>query len=156
MDTLYTVPRRDVQINEFINIENPIEYGDYLISNSSNYSEKPDANRPEDAGDPWSLVICCGDYQLAHRNLWYKMKGFEESMIYRNFADTNLMKKGHMYGNISKLKLSVFHLNHSGHGDGTGGVSISNEKNKYVQNFITTENKEDWGFVNYKFKIEKI
>ena len=78
--------------------------------NQNNYPEKPDANRKEDIGDPWSLVICCGDYQVAHRDLWHKMRGFEESMIYRNFADTNLMKKGSIYGKISKLKLPIFHL----------------------------------------------
>jgi hypothetical protein len=155
-NTLYTVPRRDVQVDEFINVENSVEFGDLLITNKSNYLEKPDANRPEDFGDPWSLVVCCGDYQLAHRNLWYKMKGFEESMIYRNFADTNLMKKGSIYGKISKLDLPIFHLNHSGHGDNTGGVTISNEKNKYVQNFTSTENSNEWGFYNYNFKIEII
>lgn len=155
-DTLYTVPRRDVQVSEFIDVINPIEFGDKLILNSQNYEKKLDANRPEDSGDPWSLIICCGDYQLAHKDLWYKMKGFEETMIYRNFADTNLMKKGAIYGKISKLDLPIFHLNHYGHGDTSGGVTISNEKNKYVQNFTTTENGEEWGFANYNFKIEII
>jgi hypothetical protein len=155
-DTLYTVPRRDVQVSEFLNVNNDIEFGNSLILNQNNYPEKPDANRKEDIGDPWSLVICCGDYQVAHRDLWHKMRGFEESMIYRNFADTNLMKKGSIYGKISKLKLPIFHLNHSGHGDGTGGVTISNDKSKYVQNFTHTENSEDWGFYKNKFKIEII
>lgn len=155
-DTLYTVPRRDVHEHEFLNVTDSINFGDTLISNKFNYPEKPDANRSEDSDDPWSLVVCCGDYQLAHRDLWGKMRGFEESMIYRNFADTNLMKKGSIYGKISKLDLPIFHLNHGGHGDGSGGVTISNDKPTYVQNFIKTENFEDWGYSNYEFKVEVI
>jgi hypothetical protein len=155
-NTVYTTPRRDISVAEFLSATDAIEWGDYLIDNYTSYEKKPDANRPEDINDPWSLVVCCGDYQLAHRSLWWKMRGFEESMIYRNFADTNLMKKGAIYGNISKLDLPIFHLNHSGHGDGTGGVSVSNEKDKYVSNFSRTENAEDWGLVGVKLKIEVI
>lgn len=156
-DTLYVAPRRDVEPHEFLRVQNHKDFGDYLITNFQNYLAKPDANRiPEDVGDPWSTVVCCGDYQLAHKNLWYKMKGFEESMIYRNFADSNLMKKGAMCGVISKLDLPVFHMNHYGHGDGSGGVTSSNDKYKYIQNFQQTENSENWGKVEYLFDIEQI
>jgi hypothetical protein len=84
------------------------------------------------------------------------MRGFEESMIYRNFADSNLMKKGYIYGKISKLDLPIFHLNHTGHGDYSGGVTISNDKFKYIQNFDKTDNLETWGYSEINFKIEVI
>ena len=150
-NTLYTVPRRDVAVEEFLHVDNAVHFGNNLISNYTKYIPKPDANRPEDHGDPWSLVVCCGDYQLAHRSLWYKMRGFEESMLYRNFADSNLMKKGSIYGNISKLDLPIFHLNHSGHGDGTGGVAISNNKDQYIKDFTATTNSDNWGnYIQHK------
>jgi hypothetical protein len=155
-NTLYVGSRRDVPVHEYLLVNDAKNFGDRLIQNYSNYLAKPDANRPEDIGDSWSLVVCCGDYQLAHKDLWFKMRGFEESMIYRNFADSNLMKKGAIYGNISKIDLPIFHMNHGGHGDSTGGVTISNNKDQYIKDFEKTTNSENWGNYVTQSQIETI
>jgi hypothetical protein len=85
------------------------------------------------------------------------MKGFEEKMIYRDCADTNAMKKGMIYGeSIEILDLDIFHLDHSGHDLKVGGKSLFNSWDDFLVNFESTENKDTWGFSEYKFNEEII
>jgi hypothetical protein len=157
-NTMYVVPRRNISVP--LSKMDPVKLGNLLINNVNSFTPSTDANDANgnpihDKDDPWSLVVSCGDYQLAHRNLWYKIKGFEEEMIYRGCADSNIMKKGHIYGNTSKLFLEVFHLEHSyNHINLEDKVTLFNDKLKFVKNFIETTNKDTWGFFNYNFNTE--
>lgn len=104
-------------------------------------------------GERWSLVNCCGDFQLASRKLWYEIKGFEESLIYRGFADTNVQKKAKLAGKNLEVRyeLPLFHIEHGGSFGGTSkGV---NNVGKAIKNFTTTSNMDTWGFSEYPFKI---
>jgi hypothetical protein len=133
------VARVNVPVSFFQSVEK--DFFSYCKRNITKFEQAHIIQNEVWAGqyNPWSLVVCCGDYQLAHKSLWYKMKGFEESMIYRDCADTNVMKKGMIYGNGSQiLDLDVFHLD------------------DYVVNFESTENTDDWGFVDYDFYEEVI
>ncbi len=109
-----------------------------------------------EVNDGYSLVRCCGDFQAASKSLWHKMKGFEEGMIYRDCADSNVMKKGIIYGAgslVIKENLNVFHLDHSGHGE-TAGVMKKNSWEEWLTEFDETRNEDDWGFANHAFYEE--
>jgi hypothetical protein len=109
-------------------------------------------------------VSCCGDFQIAHRDMWYKVRGFEESMIYRDCADGNLMIKGIIYGDgcaaVELKGKDIFHLNHGGHVLVVNGTPQFNNWNDYMYykrgtvertSFVETKNPETWGFSDYDF-----
>ena len=154
-NTMYTVRRHNYPINlveNLLNIEKPLSH---LKSIKNSLTRQPiavDKNRNAiwDSGDIWSLVVSCGDYQIAHKNIWNTIKGFEESMIHRCYADSNLMKKSEVHGfKIDVLDLDIFHLDHT--------INMSsnyqlNDKIMYVNEFQQTKNPKSWGFEEIKFK----
>ena len=100
-------------------------------------------------GDVWTLVNGNGDFQIAHRDIWYGIRGFEESLIGRGYADGNVQKKALTSGwkIAGRWDVPVFHIGHdggsSGGGGGTGGW---NDVNFAMRDFDTTTNPETWGF----------
>lgn len=156
-DVCYTVARRNVPVSFFQSVEK--NFFSYCKENISKFEQAYIIENDEWAGqyNPWSLVVCCGDFQLAHKNLWNKMKGFEERMIYRDCADTNIMKKGLIYGKSSQiLDLDIFHLDHSGHHMKVGEKSVFNSWEEFVVNFEETSNGDEWGLIDYDFFEEVI
>lgn len=156
-NVFYTVARRNVPVTFFQSVEK--DFFSYCKKNINKFEQAHVIKNNEWAGqyNPWSLVVCCGDFQLAHRDLWYKMKGFEERMIYRDCADTNVMKKGMIYGDSSKiLDLDIFHLDHSGHEMKVGGKSVFNSWEDFAVNFEKTDNDDNWGLIGYEFFEEVI
>jgi len=111
-------------------------------------------------GDRWSLISGCGDFQVAHRNIWYTIRGFEESMIYRWYMDTNVQRKADFYGFKQKLLRDLIAL-HFIHYPGTnvgGGANNTklNDPHAAMENFAGTTNPETWGFADVDFKEEII
>ena len=100
-------------------------------------------------GDNFSIINCCGDFQIAHRNIWYEIRGFEESLIYPLYADTNIQKKAVMHGFELKALFDIpfFHVHHP---INCGGFGTVNKKGNDIQMAIInagkTENKDTWGF----------
>lgn len=157
-NTMYTVRRHNYPIEKvesLLSIEDVLGYLKQIKHSLTRQPVAVDSNRNPvwDSGDIWSLVVSCGDYQIAHKNIWNKIKGFEESMIARCFADSNIMKKSEEYGfNISVLDLDIFHLDHQ--------INVSsnyhmNDRIFYVNKFSKSSNKDDWGFSSHEFE-EKI
>lgn len=156
-DIFYAASRKNVPISFFQSVDK--NFFEYCMKNSSKFETAPQILDEYWCGkyDPWSLTVCCGDYQVTHRDLWYKMKGFEESLIYRDCADSNIMKKGFIYGKKSSLlDINVFHLDHDGHSMVVGGKSLKNEWEPSVLNFEKTSNDRDWGLINFVFREEII
>jgi hypothetical protein len=156
-DTFYAVSRKNVPVSFFQSVEK--DFFSYCLKNSTKFESAPKIIGDHWAGkyDPWSLTVCCGDFQVAHRNLWEKMRGFEESLIYRDCADSNIMKKGVIYGRgASLIDMNVFHLDHDGHSMNVGGKTLKNEWEPSVANFEETTNKENWGLFDFNFKEEII
>lgn len=160
--SMFVGARRDIPIELYTRIHHQ-EIKSFLISSMNNFSKKPrvvdDLGNPIwDANDRWSVVVCCGDYQLAHKNVWNEIRGFEETAIGRCYADSNLMKKAALSGfNLTEIDLPIFHLNHYT----PKYIKNDNETPKncqvtYVQNFDKTTNEETWGFSNVKFHEEII
>ena len=63
-------------------------------------------------GDDYSIINCCGDYQLAPKHVWGSIRGFEEELIYPLFADTNVQKKSVMHGHGLKAIYNPPHVSY--------------------------------------------
>ena len=123
--------------------------------------------------DSYSLINCCGDFQIAHKSVWEKIRGFEEKMIYSCFLDTNIQKKSTLNGcNLQVLyNPPLYHMEHGAYytkDDGTrvldpenkgnykGDEKAYNDAYKWVEYFNKTENTENWGLSNIMVEHEII
>ena len=153
VNAFYVFARRDISLEEVKNIsKNPYEVQKYLLKNFTQYP--PHGYSGINSEDKWSLVDSCGDFQLAHRDIWFRIRGFEESMIYRGFSDSNVQRKAFNAGAklIPSFDYPVFHIRHTGGFGGQGGI---NDGGKYVLNFdIITNNPHNWGFIDVDFPEE--
>jgi hypothetical protein len=154
-NTFYTVPRRDVDESFHLSFSDYQSLYNSLWENRDGYSPK---ERFETDDDKWSLINCCGDYQIGHKNVWNQMKGFEESVLFGCGIDTNVMKKASMYSDIQVLDHYVFHLNHGklGNRDEDESVPPMSDQNEIIRDFIETTNSENWGMYNEDLPTEII
>jgi len=154
-NTFYTVPRRDVDESFHLSFNDYQSLYNSLWGNRDGYRAK---ELFETDNDKWSLINCCGDYQIGHKNVWNQMKGFEESVLFGCGIDTNVMKKASFYSDIKVLDHYVFHLNHGKGGNRDEDESVppmSNQK-EIIQDFTQTTNLENWGMYNEDLPIEII
>jgi hypothetical protein len=154
-NTFYTVPRRDVDESFHLSFSDYQSLYNSLWENRDGYSPK---ERFETDDDKWSLINCCGDYQIGHRDIWYKMKGFEESILFGCGIDTNVMKKASYYSQIEVLDHYVFHLNHgkSAIRDEDEQLPPMSDQNSIIKNFTDTTNPDNWGMSDYDLPTEII
>jgi predicted O-methyltransferase YrrM len=147
--TFYTVSRHDVEAQTIEDCADPAKPGLagllYLreaLRVTGGWQHGHSAVCP---GDVWSLIDCCGDFQIAHRDVWHNpaVRGFEESMTGRMFTDSNVQKKAHTAGYGLQAILDhplVWHINHpSRHGART------NDPGQDLMRFTRTANGDDWG-----------
>ena len=123
--------------------------------------------------DYYSLINCCGDFQLAHKNVWNKIKGFEEKMIYACFVDTNIQKKAKLngFGLQAIYNPPLFHMEHGAYytkedgtrtsdpnhkGAYTGDTKAYNDVWEWVEWFEESQNDENWGLGNVDIEYEII
>ena len=164
----YTISRRPVDWDVILNFNNG-EYNfkewektrEYLIKNS----EERHFDEIVMEGDNYSLINCCGDYQIAHKNIWYDIKGFEEELIYPGHADTNIQKKAvmHGFGLKALYNPAFFHINHGTGGGGFLDYDKFGQKNQQYQDYYRaiiyqkeTENSESWGFGDIEIEFETL
>ena len=154
-DVFYTVPRRDVDESFHLSFNDYESLYKSLWDNRDGYRPK---ERFETDDDKWSLINCCGDYQIGHKNVWNQMKGFEESVLFGCGIDTNVMKKASFYSDIQVLDHYVFHLNHgkSGERDEDESVPPMSDQKEIIKDFKETTNSENWGMYNENLPIEII
>lgn len=162
--TFYTISRREVEKEEhknyfYSNLENKLSwklFRDKLLFKSEPrfFKEKTVEN------DDYSIINCCGDFQIASKSIWYEIRGFEEDLIYSLYADTNVQKKAVMHGfNLKALyEPALFHINH---GKGGGGFldGINKKTNDPIRAIINqnkTLNSKDWGFSNIEIEYEQL
>ena len=164
-NTFYTVSRRDAELpnikefnknNNFEEYKNWKEVREHLINNSEerHYEEKTMQ------GDDYSLVNCCGDFQLATHQIWNNLRGMEEDLIYALYADTNVQKKAvmHGYGLKAIYNPAFFHINHGRGGGGflTGVNRKANDMYRAIVNQYKTQNTDTWGFSDIEIEYEKL
>ena len=105
-------------------------------------------------GDIWSILDCCGDFQLGTRDVWHKIRGFEESLIYRTFNDSNVNKKAALAGcKLTPIfNLPTMHIIHRSGLGGFQGSGGTNNVQDAIINAGATKNGDSWGFINETFK----
>jgi len=162
-NTFYTVSRREIDYAEALrNIDNLTEYRQYLKETTEPryYSAKVTPN------DNYSLINCCGDFQLAPRKIWWDVKGFEENMFYNCFIDTNIQKKVALAG--YKLEalfdLPMYHMSHENilpqahtdklHKNADKNPPKYNDAWEWVEFFKESQNDEDWGLGSSQIEFE--
>ena len=130
------------------------EIREHLIENSEERTTKEAVV----SGDDYSIINCCGDFQLAHRDIWHKIRGFEEDLIYVLYSDTNVQKKAEMHGFELKAVYSpaLFHIYHGKGGGGfLDGINRkTNDMNRAIVNQKETLNPISWGFGNVDIEFE--
>lgn len=156
-ETMYTSARYDVPEDVHLRFDDTSKLLRHVKENINSLKRQPDSvvdgNAVWDSGDVWSLVVGCGDFQFAHKNVWYGIKGFEESLGGRCYADSNLMKKSFLNFNTSKCDVVLFHLNHgSSKKTNPNEILPMNDRFSAVNNFDKTTNPENWGWYNYNLK----
>ena len=111
-------------------------------------------------GDNYSIINCCGDFQIAHKDVWNEIRGFEEELIYVLYSDTNVQKKALMHGFELKALYNpaLFHIEH---GKGGGGFldginKKTNDPHRAIVNQFKTYNPDTWGFNDIEIEYETI
>ena len=163
---MITLSRREVTweiIKEFhggeMKFQEWNELRDYIYVNS----EERMVEEKTVSGDDYSLINCCGDFQIAPKYIWDEIKGFEEDLIYPLYADTNVQKKSvkHGFGLKAIFNPPMFHINHGSKGWGGGGFAEGiNKKANDIHRAITfqekTENLPNWGFSDIDIEFETL
>jgi hypothetical protein len=165
-DCFYTISRRSTDWETILGFNNG-DYNfkewkktrEYLIENS----EERHFEETVMEGDNYSIINCCGDFQIAHKDVWNVIRGFEEELIYPGHADTNVQKKAAMHGFGLKALYNpaFFHINHGTGGGGFLDHDKFGQKNLKYQDYYRaiiyqqkTENSESWGFGDTEIEFE--
>jgi FkbM family methyltransferase len=163
-NSLYTFSRRDIEYDDVIvNLDNLDEYRKHL-DETTEPRYFPTKVTPN---DEYSIFNCCGDFQLAPKNVWYKLRGYEEPMLYACFVDTNVQKKSVLYGFnlVPVYDIPLYHMSHKGMGN--DGASPSKQHyndawqwvehfNKYEEHghIMFSRNEDTWGYSNVEIEFE--
>ena len=167
-NTFYTISRREAPKDVIYNSRNEKEIRDSLKTiPARHFPAKVTPN------DNYSLINCCGDFQIAHRDVWHKIKGFEEEMIYACYVDTNVQKKAILNDfNLEVLyEPALYHMEHGAYFTKADGTRVHDSENKgaykgesqayndvftWVENFGSTKNISDWGLNHLDIEVEII
>lgn len=158
-NTFHTIARCNTEFSHLtesgLRYDSPL-VGEFIVRTRSYTGQFGDGS-PLGAVDKWSLISCPGDFQLAHRDLWYAIKGFDENLIYRGYADSNVQRKADYYGFKQALvrNITAVHLNHYPGGGSCGGNSAAwNDGNAALLDYKGTQNTDNWGFADRDFNEE--
>jgi hypothetical protein len=166
-NTFYTFSRREIDYDDVLKHKDNIdEYRKYL-NQTTEPRYFPARVSPN---DEYSIINCCGDFQLAHKNTWLTIKGLEENMKYSCFVDTNVQKKAVLYGfNLEAVyDVPVYHMSHKTNRVPQGGdINTMHDKENtrppkfndvwsWVEWFKESQNTEDWGLNETEIEFEVI
>ena len=168
-DTFYTVSRREAPKD----IVYKYGYKKWKELQAKLSETIPERHFPAKVtpNDNFSLINSCGDFQIAHRDVWNKIKGFEEDMFYACFIDTNIQKKAVLNNFDLKVLYNppLFHIEHGAYYTKEDGSRVLDQENKgsykgdnkayndanfWVENFMSSKNKDSWGLKNVDIEFE--
>jgi len=159
--TFYTISRRHIEwkdIEGFHGGERKYDDWEELRNHLIENSEERKYEEKVVDGDDYSIVNCCGDFQLAHRDIWDEIRGFEEELIYVLYSDTNVQKKAVKHGFELKAIYSpaLFHIYHGKGGGGfLDGINRkTNDPYRAIMGQEKTENADTWGFEPIEMEYE--
>jgi hypothetical protein len=160
-NTFYTISRRHTDwdtIKDFHKGELKFSEWKQLRSHLSNITEERRFEESVVNGDDYSLINCCGDYQIATKKLWHEIRGFEESLIYVLYSDTNVQKKAvmHGYGLKAIYDPPLFHIFHGKGGGGfLDGINrVTNDIHRAILEQNKTKNLDSWGCIGIDLEHE--
>ncbi len=160
-NTFYTISRRHIEwkdIEGFHGGERKYDDWEELRNHLIENSEERKYEEKVVDGDDYSIVNCCGDFQLAHRDIWSEIRGFEEELIYVLYSDTNVQKKAVKHGFELKAIYSpaLFHIYHGKGGGGfLDGINRkTNDPYRAIMGQEKTENADTWGFEPVEMEYE--
>jgi hypothetical protein len=166
-DTFYTISRRDALLSVCDKYE--LNQWKELYNELSTTVPSRHFHAMVTPNDHYSLINCCGDFQLAHRDLWFDIKGFEEQMFRFCFIDTNVQKKAVLKGYNLEVAYEppLFHIEHGAYSIGKDGekkesteyhketnVNKYNDAWTWVEWFKESQNDESWGLANTEIEFE--
>jgi FkbM family methyltransferase len=165
-NSMFTFSRRDIEYDDVIaNQTNLNKYREHL-DNTTSPRYFPAKVTPN---DNYSIFNCCGDFQLATKNIWCKIQGYEEMMLYACFADTNVQKKAVLCGFdlVPIYNIPLYHMSHKGMENDGSSPSKQHYNNawEWVETFdgevshgqkICSKNAITWGFSNVEIEFEVI
>jgi hypothetical protein len=156
--TFHTVARRNMDFADISHYQSGSpELLAWIINNHHKYGQYGSGS-PLGERDIWSLISCPGDFQLASREVWYGIRGFEASLVYRGYTDSNVQRKADYYGFKQALVRNIIamHFNHYPGSGSTGGNSARWNTEDCLFNFNGTTNRDTWGFSDIDFEEEII
>jgi FkbM family methyltransferase len=162
--SFYTFSRRDIEYDDVIaNLDRLNDYRKEL-DQTTEPRYFPAQVTPN---DNYSIFNCCGDFQLSTKNIWYKLRGYEEPMLYACFVDTNVQKKSVLYGFdlVPIYDIPLYHMSHKGMGNDGSSPSKQyyNDAWQWVEYFDRHEdlghimysyNADTWGYSNVEIEFE--
>jgi hypothetical protein len=161
-NTFYTISRREIEYSDALkNIDNLKEYREYL-KQTTEARYCPAKVTPN---DEYSLINCCGDFQLAPRKIWWDVKGFEENMFYNCFIDTNVQKKAVLNGYKIKalFDIPIYHMSHDNilpqahttklHENTSKKPIVYNDAWDWVEWFKESQNTDNWGLADTEIEF---
>jgi hypothetical protein len=153
--SFYSLSRRDIDYDDILKNKNDLNnYIKYLNENSKPryFPAKVTPN------DNYSMFNCPGDFQLASKNVWLKIKGHEEKMTYACFVDTNVQKKAVLcrFNLIPIYDVPLYHMSHKGmSNDGSSpSKQFYNDAMEWVEYFNESKNEDTWGFSDIDIEYE--
>ena len=166
-DIFYTFSRRDIDFDQVILNKDDLNKHRKHLNNTTKPRYFPAQVTPNDR---YSLINCCGDFQLAHKNIWNTIKGLEEQMIYSCFVDTNVQKKAVLNGFGLEViyDIPVYHMSHKTNRVPQGGDlnTLHDSKNnkppkfndayEWIEYFQESKNEDNWGLADTEIEFEII
>ena len=102
------------------------------------------AKKQNKATEAASVICACGDFQIARRDMYHEIKGFDESLYKRGCDDTNIQFKIILAGGTVKGTTfpPVYHIDH---------LRNDEEKTPTEDGVTFHENPDTWGFSDVDF-----
>jgi hypothetical protein len=166
-NTFYTFSRRDISYDDVLLNKHRLKEHRQYLNKTTSPRYFPAKITP---GDNYSIINCCGDFQLASKTVWNKIRGLEENMIYSCFVDTNVQKKAVIYGFglEAVYDVPVYHMSHKTNRIPQGGdINTVHDKENarppkyndpwdWVEWFEESKNGENWGLESTEIEFEII
>lgn len=153
LDTMYVIARRGTNLKEVQEIGTPSDINhirEVLLGRI--FPQAWEVKR-----EPWSLVEWCGDFQMAHRNIWYDIRGFDEWQLGIGLNDSYVLRKTKELGHMTKAvyEVPLWHIDHGKSNDYNDG-GTPNDRNCLYEPFRGIVNPETWGFSNIDFEAFRL
>jgi len=138
-NTFYTISRREAPKDIIYNSKNEKELRESLRTIPARHF--PARVTPN---DNYSLINCCGDFQIAHRDVWNNIKVYEPALYH--------MEHGAYFTKADGTRV------HDSENEGAykGESQAYNDAFTWVENFQSTKNISDWGLSHLDIEVEVI